>query len=335
MSLPTAVFLDTSILAGQQYNFASTAFTSFVALAKQRRMRLLLPDPTRREVMRQIRERSVEALRALEGARRRAPFLAKWRHYPKSPEPGLGDWEVKRIAESEWAAFLNQFEVITLGYEGINLNAIMDWYDGPRAPFGGGKKRKEFPDAFAVAALASYAARAAACIAVVSADNDFKEACAHYPSLLHFPSLPSLTEVLLADSNTIDAIRKLIELLGTKLEEAVVEAAAELPFYHTDERFDDIEDVDSIGFEADDVRVVGLGVNECTVTFSGELSFRARLRWKEFEDEYGPGWDSERVRDGARISGTAKLRLAPDLGDILDITLLALDDEEIAVTERP
>jgi hypothetical protein len=31
MSLPTAVFLDTSIFDGQQYNFASTAMQTFVA----------------------------------------------------------------------------------------------------------------------------------------------------------------------------------------------------------------------------------------------------------------------------------------------------------------
>ena len=29
MSIPTAVFLDTSILAGQQYNFQSTALSTF------------------------------------------------------------------------------------------------------------------------------------------------------------------------------------------------------------------------------------------------------------------------------------------------------------------
>jgi hypothetical protein len=91
MSVPTAVFLDTSVLAGQQYNFNSTAFASFIAVAKEKKLPLLLPDPTKREIMRQIAERSVAALRALEEARRRAPFLMKWQHFPKLPESRFGD----------------------------------------------------------------------------------------------------------------------------------------------------------------------------------------------------------------------------------------------------
>ena len=94
MSLPSAVFLDTSVLAGQQYNFASTALASFVPVAKERALKLLLPDPTEREIVRQIKERSQEALQALEEARRRAPFLAKWKHFPPRTSSPITDWEV-------------------------------------------------------------------------------------------------------------------------------------------------------------------------------------------------------------------------------------------------
>ena len=38
MSIPTAVFLDTSILDGQNYNFLSVALTSLVNLAKDKKM---------------------------------------------------------------------------------------------------------------------------------------------------------------------------------------------------------------------------------------------------------------------------------------------------------
>src|SRR5712692_8192902 len=158
MSLPTAFFLDTSVLDGQQYNFASTAFTSFVPVARERKLLLLLPDPTKREVMRHIAERSTAALEALEDARRRAPFLSKWKHFPKPPEnKWTTDWEVKRVATEEWESFLKQFSVKELAYEGVALNTVMNWYEKARPPFGSGKKRKEFPDAFAIAALAGYA----------------------------------------------------------------------------------------------------------------------------------------------------------------------------------
>ena len=105
MSLPSAVFLDTSVFAGQQYNFSSTAIASFIPVAKKHALTLLLPDPTEREIVRQIRERSKEALKALDEARRRAPFLAKWKHFPPMSLDGA-DWEVMRIAMVEWHDFL-------------------------------------------------------------------------------------------------------------------------------------------------------------------------------------------------------------------------------------
>ncbi|MFM0348229.1 hypothetical protein, partial [Paraburkholderia sp. RL17-347-BIC-D] len=46
MSIPTVVFLDTSVLTGQQFNFASTALTTFLPAAQKAGLKLLLPDPT-------------------------------------------------------------------------------------------------------------------------------------------------------------------------------------------------------------------------------------------------------------------------------------------------
>jgi len=76
MSIPTAVFLDTSVLDGQQYNFQSTPLATFAQACAKRSMKLLLPDPTEREIKRHLPERTIEAMAALEGLRRKAPI---WR----------------------------------------------------------------------------------------------------------------------------------------------------------------------------------------------------------------------------------------------------------------
>jgi hypothetical protein len=335
MSVPKLFFLDTSILAGQGYNFSSAAFASFVNTAKERGLTLLLPDPTQREIKRQIRERSIEALKALETARRKAPFLAKWKHYPRNPEGRIAEWEVERIAFGEWDAFLKQFQVARLGYEGIAIASIMDWYEKPRAPFAEGKKSREFPDAFAIAILGVHASATHDTIAVVSSDGDFKRACTYYPSLLYFPSLPSLTEALLEDVSRVETIKELLGSSNAMLEEAVVEAASELPVYHVDERFGDVEEIYDTEFTIEDVSVVALGVDECTVSFGGGLSYGARLRfrWEEHDERYEPY--ALRVRDSAVLTGTAKLQLTPDLSSIDSVTFLELDEREIQVTENP
>jgi len=85
MSIPTAVFLDTSVLDSQQYNFQSTALSTFVPACAKRGVKLLLPDPTEREVKRHLRERAAETMNTVEAARRKAPFLAKFRGLERQP----------------------------------------------------------------------------------------------------------------------------------------------------------------------------------------------------------------------------------------------------------
>ena len=109
MSIPAAVFLDTSILDGQNCNYQSAALSTFVPVCKERGLRLLLPEPMEREIERHIKERSTAALAALEEARRKAPFLSKW---PGLPQPttkseGVERLQVYRIAQQEWQAFLS------------------------------------------------------------------------------------------------------------------------------------------------------------------------------------------------------------------------------------
>ncbi|MEO7890032.1 MAG: hypothetical protein ABIW19_08530 [Vicinamibacterales bacterium] len=94
MSVPTAVFPDTSVFDGQQYNFESTALSTFVPVCRERGLTLLLPEPIEKEIEQHIRERSSEALAALAEARRKAPFLMK---RPGLPQPTAKSESVERL----------------------------------------------------------------------------------------------------------------------------------------------------------------------------------------------------------------------------------------------
>ncbi len=335
MSMPTAVFLDTSILAGQHYNFSSTAFTTFVPACKKRGLKLLLPDPTEREVKRQIRTRSQEALDALEAARRKAPFLAKWKNFPERSRPSLDNWEVTRLANEEWRTFLIQFDVLRLGYEGLNLVTVMNWYDSVAAPFREGKKRKEFPDAFALALLDSYANKTACYVAVVSEDRDFKLACERFPNLLHFQSLPRLTEVLLMKEDQVSEIRESIDKGIAALEFAVRDELGGLSFYHVERRFE-IYDTSLSEPSVIHFSVVAIGDYECTITFEAEFEAEHQLQWEEWSDsEEG----SERIRrwiaESVTITGTAKVSFDPKAGNLAAVIYVTLDDSEVEVTKTP
>ena len=127
MSMPSAVFLDTSILAGQNYNFLSTAIAIFVPVAKKHALKFLLPHPTELEITRQIQHHSLEAIKILDEARKLAPFLAKWKQFPpRMSMPGTGN-EVTRIAMKEWTEFLSQFDSLKLEYADVNVKEVMRW----------------------------------------------------------------------------------------------------------------------------------------------------------------------------------------------------------------
>jgi len=337
---PTAAFLDTSIFAGQGYNFSSVALASFVPVAKAHGISLLLPDATEREVKRHIRTRAEEALRALEDARRKAPFLTKWRHFPHASISSKHTWEVTEVAMDEWRSFLGQFHVVRLGYDGIRLERVMDWYDRCEAPFGEGKKRKEFPDAFALAALDAHAQKTPErCIAIVSADNDFKLACDRYPSLLHFQSLPRLTELLLRDDAEIDAMRDIVQDDLDTLTTEIDGIAAGLHFYPSDDQYR-ITRTKYGGCSISDIRVVGVGDGECTLTFEAEIEVEHELGWMDWgyrgSNEEPEPWEREEwVIQRSDVSGTAKVAIDPQKRSIKEITWLELDTGEIEVHETP
>ena len=111
----------------------------------------------------------------------------------------------------------------------------MEWYHGVEAPFQSGKKRKEFPDAFALAMLESYASKEKIYVAVVSSDGDFKLACQRFERLLHFESVPRLTEVLLSDDARLAALQSALERNLDAITEAVFENLQYVSYYHADD----------------------------------------------------------------------------------------------------
>jgi hypothetical protein len=325
MSRPSAVFLDTSILAGQSYNFSSTALSTFIPVAKKRAVAFLLPDPTEQEILRQIEDCSAEVLKALEDARRRAPFLTKWKHYPAKSNP-LIDYEVAKIANEEWKAFLSNFDVKRLGYEGVKIALIMKWYFSMTPPFGEGKKRKEFPDAFTVAILEEYARKNSAPVAVVSEDNDFKLACDRFSNLIYFKSLPALTELLLtADDDRIEQLRKSIMADGS-LAARLIEDVAEYDFRHNDTDLV-VRKSSLTSATITDLRIVALGSGHATVTFDADIEGEHNLEYPYY------GFD-QWIIETSQIGFTAKVAINMKSNTLTDIISIE-HDQEVTLYKEP
>ncbi len=351
MSVPTNVFIDTSILDEQSYNFSSTAISAFVKAAQAQKATLLLPDPTRREIERHIEDRSEEVVKVLEQAKRKAPFLKKWKAWPVKGGDLLLGYELKKIARDlkniamdEWNCFLKQFDVKDLNYDGISIKEVMDWYDSQRAPFGCGGKRKEFPDAFALAALLAYGQRKGVSVAVVSKDKDFERACGSYGELLYFSSLPAFTEALLSADRRVAEGKKAIERDPTVIVEAIREAFPSFGFYHEEDPEADIQDVEVEDVRIDKVEVIHIGGNEATIAFDATVSYSADVRADDHSSasvDSSEGWymvlEEYRgtVHDWTEISGIAKCSVSPDWKAIEGVVMFELQEDDVGVTELP
>ncbi len=306
-------------------------------------MILLLPDPTRREIERHIEERSQEVIKALEQARRRAPFLKKWKAWPiKRGNPRLG-FELRKIANDEWNSFLKHFKVEKLGYSGVGLEEVMNWYDRQRAPFGAGKKRKEFPDALALAAILAYVRKNSVSVAVVSKDKDFERACEFYSELLYFPSLPALTEALLSADRRVAQVKEVIESNPTLIVEKIKEDFPWLGFYHEIDEAD-IEDVEVDDVTIGNVRIIHIGGNEVAIAFEATVDYSAYVR---ADDHSTASIDSSEdwymvlqeyrgtVQDQTDISGIAKYSVSPDWKTVDKVVMFEIHEDDICVEEVP
>jgi hypothetical protein len=334
MSVPAAFFIDTSIYDSQQFNFRSVAFTTFQVEAKRRGLRLLIPDPTEREVSRHMNER-VQKVMAFHGeAAKVAPFLADWSKAASKLTDRDGA-DARRHARRALRQFQKAFEPVLLGYDGIRLRTIMDWYDAQLPPFSS-RKPKEFPDAFVISMLVAYAEKTNVAVAVVSGDGDFEQACDRFPRLLYFKTLPQLTELLLVTDSELSDVLIAVNTDFKALAEAVWSELVGLYVEH------EVHDMDVLSssptsLDVGEVRLVGVGSNGiCTVTFSLEVEMEHRLRWNERD----PDTEElvERVDDFLEthpVSGSAKVVVDKDARKITAVRMLQLDQFSVIVTEDP
>jgi hypothetical protein len=212
-----------------------------------------------------------------------------------------------------------------------------------------GKKRKEFPDALAIAALAAHATKAATYIAVVAADNDFYAACDRFTYLMYFPSLPALLELLLSDDKRLEQVRALVDQADNQLTEAVGDALDGILIYHTERAFnDDAAESEIDNVSVSDIRIVALGDHDCTVAFELEVEFTATLHWIEHEQGYGRGHyeeedyaeeirrvRSKEVTDVYAMTGTAKIRFNDDRTRIDKVVFVDLGEDALVMSETP
>ena len=188
--VPTSLYIDTEIFKRNSLRFDTQPFTALKKTFAPKGLRLLVPEIMERELFRHFHKRAKETA---------CQIMTAHKVYPANKLvlvelPSQKEIEAKCLKEMsrQWSEFKDHFVVENLPVVG-NLEDVVDWYFEMRPPFSKNKP-KEFPDAMIISALDQYHKQHHANIAVISADDDFRQASLSRNYFLYFEHLSEYTE---------------------------------------------------------------------------------------------------------------------------------------------
>ena len=341
MSTPTTIFIDTSIFDESAYNLNSASFKAFRSLVKTLNVKLLIPDPTAREIRRHIRERSQTAVKSIEDAARRAPFLRQLDNWPLNGthKNALAN-KLQHHVEKELSDFFTNFEIHELNYTGIDISEIMDWYDWEQAPFSN-RKKNEFPDAFSIATINQYHKASGDNIAIISKDGDFKIACSNHKHLLYYPSLTAYAEAIQREDERIDKIHQILSGDDSIVRDSISGEFPNLSFLIEANWEGEAEDIELSDFNELEYHVIGIGYHSYIISFDAEILFSAYVSYWNLETavyDKGEAYPLHKIEGRAEtvtsISGTFKVITDESENEITFCNNIEFDQDYISIGDE-
>lgn len=150
--------------------------------------------------------------------------------------------EVVQEALNQFHNYLNEAQVTYLDLDSIELKTILDDYFNNRKPFGTGRKKHEFPDAFNISMLNSLRKKDYQPIYVISGDKDFEEINGIYL----YKSIDELLDLINTDKLIAQQALKYINSINYRFAEEIKE-----------QFFDNSQNIEIDGFDYDRKGIIG------------------------------------------------------------------------------
>jgi PIN domain len=206
---PGAIFLDTQVFEGASFNYQTKTFGALDKHLAEGDLQLVITDITVREVHARI---LVAVAKELELQR-------KFRDNARVLKSATGTAIAAALAKQDATAIASQLQKAFDDYLSKNDAEIIDTsklvagpvlakYFAQVAPFGPGEKRKEFPDAFVVEALAAWQMKDGSGLFVVSADELFRKACGERAGLHPEKELRDVLDQVVTDEKLAEFVRE-------------------------------------------------------------------------------------------------------------------------------
>lgn len=280
---PVHLFIDTSAFQTLAFAFDSTLFKALIEKVKAGLIRVLLSHVTQLEVAKRMKVLETEARAGINRAKQLKQLLGQ----PSDGLDGQFDWDtVEKAVQERWAQFQKDAEVMVLPVGDKDGAAVVAAYFNRVPPFSG-KKKDEFRDAFAIAALKRYAKEKSIRIAVVSDDGDFKAACVGSEALAHFAGIPEVLQIV-AEKEAAAEILDLIAKHQVDLEKLIVETFADRGFYWDSDDDHDAEvtavDVDQV--DSMNLSVIAMDEDNAEIAGTVTISFQVLASYPDPDSMY-------------------------------------------------
>jgi PIN domain len=282
------VFIDTEVFDAANLNFQSTTFKELVKLVQAGYAKVFITEVTKSEVETHIAEKSHEAALHLKRLRKEQRFLRNVASCNHLFEDFDKEGAISEVRD-KFDGFLHDAAVTVLNLEGTDAGAIFESYFQQKPPFGTGKKKYEFPDAFAQHAVGKWCNEHNCEMYVVSADGDWQST--DVKGLIPLHKLQEFIDAAVNDYNEEQSARAMM-IYEKNIEtiKAEVKKAFGYSGFITRDVDGEVEGVEVTRLELDDPQLLEVDDNSATISVAVDLDYKAEV---SYEDPDEGIWDSE------------------------------------------
>ena len=223
----------------------------------------------------------------------------KFKHFLSSC---INTEELFNELKEQFDNFLEESEIEILTLENLSVDNIFSKYFKNIPPFNQGKKKHEFPDAFAIAAIEAKAKIENKRIYIISADKDWCDACNHIDNLIYIESIDKfLADTISQEYKEIDICYQILDDHLNTIKEQIEDSFVQKEFtlddelsYCVDFGSEEIDiDVDTINII--DRYIVSIDDSEVenpllTFELKVDISYTAHISYNSTEYAF---WDSK------------------------------------------
>ncbi|MFI4898331.1 MAG: PIN domain-containing protein, partial [Phycisphaerales bacterium JB059] len=175
--MPVTCLIDTCIFVQARMHFDIPGLQALRHRCRSGSTTLLCTDITNREIARKCEEAAESVAEQHEKFRKHV--LSKIAITDELKETLFGTMPTAQIADTakhEYATLLSDCEAVLLEAKHARPDMVMDAHFNCRPPFGKGKKRNEFRDAFVIDLLEQHHAKTGDSVHIISDDEDLHQA---------------------------------------------------------------------------------------------------------------------------------------------------------------